>query len=173
MSIISVRQIQEEDAMFLHNFMNDKSILKALNEAPTTYIFWENAIIDWNNDDDEEDYIILLNNHPAGWFGINNLSSENKQVFLKMITILPGKQGLGIGVSVVGNLLTDLKSRGFKSIALYTNCNNIAAQKCYRKCGFTIKETVTQKMSNGDYVERYKMAVSFKKGHLLITFQKT
>ena len=137
--------------------MNNESILEGLNEVTTTLDMWKSAINEWNKDDDEEDYLILENHRPAGWFGINNLSSNNKLVFLKMMAILPEKQGLGIGESVIHDLITTLISRGFQSISLYTDCNNINAQKCYQKCGFTICRTVTQKMSNGKYIKRYKM----------------
>ena len=157
MKNISIREIRENDAVFLHYLMNDESILKSLTEVPTTLEFWESAIIDWNNDNDEEDYLIMKNNHPIGWLGINNLSSDNKQVFLKMLAILPEKQGQGIGEYVVNDILADLKSRGFKSIGLYTDSDNISAQKCYQKCGLITTEKVKQKMSNGEYVKRDKM----------------
>ncbi len=34
---------------------------------------------------------------------------------------------------------------------------HLPAQGCYRKCGFTVRETLPQQMSDGTQVERVKM----------------
>ena len=79
-----------------------------------------------------------------------------------MIAILPNKQGLGIGKYAINQLIENLKFRGYESIVLYTDRNNVNAQKCYQKCGFMITDTIVQKMSNGEYVKRYKMELGLK-----------
>jgi len=50
-----------------------------------------------------------------------------------------------------------LKQRKYLKIALYTDKDNYKAIACYRRCGFKVVETLTQKMSNGKLVERCKM----------------
>ena len=162
MENISIRQVEAKDAEFLFTLNNDESILESLNEVTTSLDTWESAITEWNNDADEEEYIIFDNNIPVGWLGVNGLTSQDKQAWIKIIAILPDKQGLGIGTYVINQLIKNLKLRGYKTIALYTDRSNVNAQKCYQKCGFVITDTMVRKMSNGKYVERYKMEVGLK-----------
>jgi len=162
MENISIREVEQKDAGFLFNLMNNEAILKSLNEVTTSLDIWESAIIEWNNDADEEDYIIFDNNIPIGWLGVNRLTSQDKQVFIKVIAILPNKQGLGIGKYAINQLIENLKFRGYESIGLYTDRNNVNAQKCYQKCGFMITDTIVKKMSNGEYVERHKMELGLE-----------
>ena len=162
MEKISIRKVEAIDAEFLFNLMNNESILKSLNEVTTSLDTWERAITEWNNDSDEEEHIIFDNNIPIGWLGVNHLTHQDKLAFIKIIAVLPDKQGLGIGPYVINHLIENLKFRGYKSIALYTDRSNVNAQKCYQKCGFVITDTMVRKMSNGKYVERYKMEVGLK-----------
>ena len=63
---IKLQNVREEDAEFLYRFMNDKDILDALDEIPTQFSDWVDAISAWNCDPDEEDYIIFDENTPIG-----------------------------------------------------------------------------------------------------------
>ena len=63
---IRLQNVREEDAEFLYRFMNDKDILDALDEIPTQFSDWVDAIYAWNCDPDEEDYIIFDENTPIG-----------------------------------------------------------------------------------------------------------
>ncbi len=154
---IRMLNVNENDADFLCELMNDKSIINTLDEIPTRLCDWSDAISVWNCDPDEEDYIIFDGETPIGWLGINGLLSGDKTVYIKMIVLLPQYQNIGIGSYVVAKCLTDLKSRGFEKVMLYTNKDNYRAQKCYSKCGFSIVQELTEKMSNGNTVNRYKM----------------
>lgn len=162
MENISTREVEAKDAEFLFSLMNNESILKSLNEVTTSLDTWGNAITEWEKDADEENYIILDKGMPVGWLGVNNLESQDRQVFIKVIAILPDKQGLGIGKRTIDQLIDNLKFRGYESIGLYTDQNNVNAQKCYQKCGFVITDTIVQKMPNGEYVKRYKMELGLK-----------
>ena len=161
MENISIREIEAKDAEFLFNLMNNESILNSLNEIPSSLDNWQSAITEWNKEH-EEHHIIFDNSIPVGWLGVNGLTSQDKQAWIKIIAILPDKQGLGIGPYVINQLIENLKLRGYKSIALYTDRSNVNAQKCYQKCGFVITDTPIKKMHNGKYVERYKMEAGLK-----------
>ena len=156
-----MQNVREDDAEFLYRIMNDKNILNALDEIPTQFNDWVDAISAWNCDPDEEDYIIFDENTPIGWLGINGLLSEDKVAHIKMIGLLPQYQNKGIGTYAVNQLLSMLKSRGFTAVALYTKQSNRRAQNCYMKCGFKITEKLVEKMANGNLVERYKMELVF------------
>ena len=154
---IRVLEVCDSDAQFLCRLMNDKNILDALNEVPTQFSDWTDAISAWNDDPDEEDYIIFDEKTPVGWLGINGLLSEDKSAYIKMLAFLPQYQAKGLGPRIVNWCLNILRARKYETVILYTNQNNVRAQKCYAKCGFKVTEELSEEMSNGDIVERYKM----------------
>ena len=158
---VKILNVSENDAQFLNVLMNDKNILDTLKEVPTKIDDWIDAISVWKGDPDEEDYIIFDEKTPIGWLGINGLSSEDKTAYIKMIALLPQFQNKGIGSYVVNQCVDGLKSRKFKKIILYTDKSNLRAQKCYEKCGFKVTDEFTEKMSNGDIVERCKMEIHY------------
>ncbi len=152
-----IRPVNEQDAVFLNSLMNHPSVLRTLNEVPTEFRDWTAAIKAWLSDADEEDYIVLHGNTPIGWLGVNGLLNEDKKVYLKMVVLLPNCQGQGIGTRAVRAIMRSLRERGFKRLALYTDCDNYAAQACYRKCGFVVTESLTETMSNQKTVLRCLM----------------
>lgn len=154
---IKIVLVDEKDAVFLSELMNNEEIMTALNEVPTAAEVWVDAIAEWKRDDDEEDYIIFSGDAPVGWLGINGLLSEDKRAYIKMIALLPEYQNCGIGQYVINQIADDLKRRGYVSVGLYTNQSNIKAQQCYIKCGFKITAETAQKMSDGADVKRFKM----------------
>ena len=159
MTAIQLRTVTAKDAGFLFSVMNTGSILEALNEVPTTFSDWQNAIQDWNKDEDEEDYIILWEDTPVGWLGINGLSSSNRNVYLKIVALLPEYQGFGTGAAAIRQIIQMLQQRGYSRVSLYTDQDNSKAQACYRKCGFQITESLMDESSNGKMVPRYKMTL--------------
>ena len=154
---IEIKQVIQNDALFLQQLMNNEQVMAILNEILTSIDVWADAITEWDNDPDEEDYIIFDEGMPIGWLGINGLSSASKQVFIKVIALLPTHQGDGIGQYVMNEIIENLRMRDFTSLGLYTDCSNERAQHCYHKCGFEITEKIEQQMSNGTIVKRYKM----------------
>lgn len=160
MENIEVRRVTQNDAVFLQQLMSSDQIMAILHEVPRSVDVWADAIIEWDNDPDEENYIICDEGMPIGWLGINGLSSESKQVFIKVIALLPTHQGRGIGQYVIKEMIENLRLRGFASLELYTDLSNVRAQRCYHRCGFEMSEKTGQKMSNGTMVDRCKMELS-------------
>ena len=152
-----MHKVSEADIGFIHALMNDESVMAALNEPPTPASIWTDAIAEWAQDDDEEDYIICHDDEPAGWVGINGLSSGDKCTYVKVMALLPAYRGRGTGEQILCGIIQDLESRGYASLRLHTDKANIPAQRCYAKCGFEIVEELEQRMSNGAIVDRYKM----------------
>ena len=118
------------------------------------------AISAWQEDADEAGYLVLRDNVPIGWFAVNGLLAGDGTAFLKMAVLLPAWQNRGIGRSVLGYILDELRKQGVKEAALYTDQDNIRAQSCYTHCGFRIAETLTERMSDEAVVPRYKMVCS-------------
>ena len=154
---IQIRSVNEKDAAFLNSLMNRPSVLQVLNEVPSALQDWMDAIKEWLNDDDEKDFIVVHRNISIGWLGVNGLLNEDRRAYLKMAVLLPEYQGLGFGALVIQELLCDLRQRGVKKLALYTDCDNYMAQACYRKCGFRVMEALTETMSNGKTIPRFQM----------------
>ena len=154
---ISIRPVNGGDAEFLYLIMNDPSVLSALHEIPTRLQDWADAIDEWIRDGDEEDYIVEAGSVPAGWLGINGLSGTDKTAYLKTAAFLPEYQGRGIGTYSIREMLYLLKNRGVERVILFTDRANLKAQACYKKCGFRIVETLSETMSDGKSVERYRM----------------
>ncbi len=157
MNHIKLRMVNDNDAQFLFSIMNDEAILDALKEVPTQLCDWEDAIKEWKTDQDEEDYIICDSETPIGWLGINGLCNADKTVYLKLVVIRPCHHCKGIGTYSISQIISLLKCRNYQKIALYTDQENRKAQACYKKCGFTVTEALTEEMSNGEFVARYKM----------------
>ena len=112
---------------------------------------------EWKQDSDEKDYIIFCDTIPIGWIAVNGLISTDREVFIKMVAILPEYQGNGVGQFAVNWVVEMLRKLGYVSVALYTDEENLKAQNCYSKCGFRVTERFVDKMSNGKSVKRYKM----------------
>lgn len=161
MKNIKIIEVNESDAEFLNELMNNEAVMSVLNEIPTTIFVWNEAIKEWLQDTDEEDYIIFAGTMPIGWLGMNGLSSTDKKAYIKMIVLLPQYQNCGIGSFVIKKTIEGLKLRGYNSIGLYTDQSNIRAQQCYLKCGFNIIAEAEQKMSNSSVVKRYVMEYTF------------
>lgn len=157
MDTIEIKNVEHSDAIFLFQLMNDAQIMKALNELPTTQEDWLEAVDCWKKDNDELDFIIWNNGNQIGWFAFNGAQSPNRIVYLKMAVILPRYQNKGVGAYVLTQLLEIMKRKGFVKVILFTNQENIRAQKCYQKCGFRITENLTQEMSDKTLTARYKM----------------
>ncbi len=52
---IKIVLVNEKDAVFLCELMNNEEVMTSLNEVPTAAEVWEDAIAEWKRDDDEED----------------------------------------------------------------------------------------------------------------------
>lgn len=157
MKHVEIRSVSAGDAEFLFQLMNEPAVMKALNEVPTEKRVWEDAVSAWSEDADEEGYIVFSSGRPIGWFAVNGLLADDHTAFLKMAALMPAYQGKHIGRYVLTQILENLRSRGITSVQLFTNQDNLAAQKCYGECGFSVAEALEEQMSDGVIAGRYQM----------------
>lgn len=61
---------------------------------------------------------------------------QNRQIELRPIVVAPTARGTGLALQLVRQLITDARYRGFYSMFLYTEPENIGARKLYIKAGF-------------------------------------
>lgn len=157
MEHIEIRRVSAGDADFLFQLMNEPAVMKALHEVPTEKRDWEEAVSAWSEDVDEEGYIVFSGGRPIGWFAVNGLLADDCTAFLKMAALMPACQGKHIGRYVLTQILENLRSRGITTVRLFTDQENLAAQKCYGECGFSIVEALEEQMSDGVIARRYQM----------------
>lgn len=157
MTNITIQNVCLADAAFLTRLMNQPSILHRLHQTPTTQGDWEEAIRLWLQDPDENGYIIFDQAQPIGWFALNGLQSHDKKAYVKIAVLLPEYQDKGIGQLVLSQLLNHLKATGYTAAGLFTDCDNLRAQACYRKCGFQIIAAAEESWPDGSVVKQYEM----------------
>lgn len=155
MNNIHLHPVTPADASFLTELMNHPAILRRLHQTPTTQADWEEAISLWLSDPDEEGYILFQNSTPIGWFAINSLQATIP--YLKIAVLLPQYHNHGIGQATLRHLLSQLKTRGYRAVRLFTDCDNQIAQACYRKCGFQIIATTKESWPDGTNCQQYEM----------------
>ena len=155
MNNIEIRPVSPADAPFLTSLMSHPTLLHRLHQTATTLADWTEAIDLWLSDDDEEGYIVSDNGRPIGWFAFNALLTPKP--YLKIAVLLPEYHSHGIGQTVLDQLLPPLKSRGYRSVGLFTDCDNYPAQACYRKCGFEIIAESEESWPDGTTLKQYEM----------------
>ena len=149
MENIKIQKFSLQDAEFLFELMNNPLVLARLNEVPTTAQDWVDAVLEWEKDPDENGYIVWKNGKRVGWFAFNGILSADRIPWLKMAVILPEHHNQGIGTFVLTKLLETVREKGFHSVKLLTNLDNLSAQKCYQKCGFQTIAVIEDDMSDG------------------------
>ena len=157
MNNIQINPVCPADAPFLTILMNHPVLLSRLHQSPTTQADWEEAIALWLSGADEEGYILFEGSQPIGWFALNSLLSPKP--YLKIAVLLPEYQGRGIGQLALSRLLQSLRSAGFRSVGLFTDCDNSIAQACYQKCGFRVIRTTRETWPDGSTNAQYEMEV--------------
>ncbi|MBE5803516.1 MAG: GNAT family N-acetyltransferase [Clostridiales bacterium] len=158
MTSIRLRSIHPHDDVFLHTLMNHPEIMARLHQPPTSLADWEEAIQLWRSDPDEKGFIVLCDEQPIGWFAINSLLSPERLPYIKMAVLLPEYQNQGIGRRVLVRLCEILHAEGYPAVRLYTDQDNLMAQRCYRQSGFRIINAMEEPWPDGSTLLRYEMA---------------
>ncbi len=99
--LIELRQVTLSDAEFLTALLNNKAVMKALNEKKSTLKDWQASINKWDNDNAEKNYIIYCDNIPIGWVGVNLLLLKDNKPNIKKLVLYPEYRYFGIGQNVI------------------------------------------------------------------------
>ncbi len=91
------------------------------------------------NDPDEKHFLICMGAMPVAYMKINGLLNQDK-AWVSMLFVAKKFQHQGIGTYALHCAEQYIKEKGFHSIAIQTDIDNIPAQNCYKKFGFEIYE---------------------------------
>lgn len=90
-------------------------------------------------DPDEKHFLICKGAMPVAYMKINGLLNNN-EAWISMLFVAENFQRQGIGSFAIHYAERYIKEKGFDSIAIQTDMNNLSAQNCYLKCGYQIFE---------------------------------
>lgn len=90
-------------------------------------------------DPDEKHFVVCKGAMPVAYMKINGLLNKDK-VWVSMLFVAKEFQHQGIGTYALHCVEQYIKEKGFHSMAIQTDIDNIPAQNCYKKFGFQIYE---------------------------------
>jgi len=155
---ISIRKFKKTDIPYKVKWINDEKNNKYLHyELPLREdktLLWFKSL---DNRNDRVDFTITYNGEPAGLIGLLNIDNENKKA--EYYVCMGSEKFKGKGIAKVA---TDLLIKfgdeeiGLKKIYLYTEVENIQAQKLFESCSFK-QEGLLKKdlVHNGENKDRY------------------
>lgn len=91
------------------------------------------------DDPDEKHFIVCKGAMPVAYMKINGLESRS-EAWISMLFVAKNFQRQGIGSFSINYAEKYIQEKGFKTIAIQTDANNLSAQSCYLKCGYEIFE---------------------------------
>lgn len=136
MTQLHLTPLKEEHIPFLYELLNIPAIMAALHMVPTTMEIWQEAYGIWASDPDEENYIVESGSMPIAWLSLNGLAS-GITAWIKMLVVHPQYQRAGVGTFAIAEAEQILKRRIFDKLCIQTTADNLPAQQCYEKYGFS------------------------------------
>ena len=143
MTQLYLTPMKEEHIPFLYVLLNIPEIMDALHMAPTTLANWQEAYGIWASDPDEENYIVESGSTPVAWLSLNGLAS-GITAWIKMLVVHPQHQRAGVGTFAIEEAEQILKRHIFDKLYIQTTADNLPAQQCYEKYGFSRIPSVNQ-----------------------------
>ena len=143
MTQLYLTPMKEEHIPFLYVLLNIPEIMDALHMAPTTLANWQEAYSVWASDPDEENYIVESGSTPVAWLSLNGLAS-GITAWIKMLVVHPQHQRAGVGTFAIEEAEQILKRHIFDKLYIQTTADNLPAQQCYEKYGFSRIPSVNQ-----------------------------
>lgn len=136
--VISIRKFKEEDIPYKVKWINDERNNKYLHyDLPLR----EDKTLEWYNKikdrTDRADFTITYDNEPVGLIGLLNIDHNNKKAEYYICIGEDSYKGKGIAKKATDLLIMkSYEEFGLIKIYLYTEVENIAAQKLFEKVGF-------------------------------------
>jgi ribosomal protein S18 acetylase RimI-like enzyme len=148
-----------QDIPFLHSLFKDPINKNALHAKDFTLAEWQETFAASQTDSDEELFIITQNGIPVAWLKINGLDGDTAWIAMLVVDSQHHRQG--IGSFAVRFAEEYVLARGFTQIGIHTTVDNISAQECYTKAGYTITDSGECHGSDGVNRNGYTLMKSF------------
>lgn len=163
---IYLRKFNETDIPYKVKWINDPDNNKYLHydlplREDKTKTWYENI----KNRTDRADYTIIYNNERAGLIGLLNIDETNKKA--EYYICMGGKKFKGKGIAYHATIelikLANIR-HGLQRLYLFTEKDNIPAQKLFEKVGFE-KEGLLKNdlIYNGKKIDRYIYGLDIEK----------
>ena len=123
----------ENEAYFVRVlFVQNKEVLHSGNISMNE---WKEALS--ANDTDEKHFLICKGAVPVAYMKINGLDSK-KEAWISMLFVAKDFHRQGIGTFAIEYAEEYVRERGFSTLAIQTDEDNLPAQTCYLQCGFQV-----------------------------------
>jgi len=132
---ITIRAAEESDREFIHSLSK---------KAFSQYGPYEDMLERWFQSGITETLMASMEKRPVGFamLGRHQSEQESSQIAeLLAIAVEPAKQKKGIGDSLIREVVRKAREFRIKTVVLYTALENVAAQRLFKKNGFTPSKT--------------------------------
>ena len=154
----AIRHFKEEDIPYKVKWINDEKNNRYLHyELPLR----EDKTLQWfkslKERRDRADYTITYNGEPVGIIGLLNIDFEKKNAEYYICVGEEKFKGKGIAKNATDLLIKESQRKfGLKKIYLYTEVDNIRAQKLFEKISFEKKQLLKNHLFyNGRNIDRF------------------
>ena len=155
---VSIRKFEEKDIPNKIKWINDSNNNKYLHyDLPLEYDKTLNWFINNKNRKDRFDAVIEVEGIPVGLIGLLSIDKKNSKAEYYITLGEPKYKGKGIA-KLASKILLDyaFKKLEINKVYLFTEIENIKAQKLFEKIGFKKEGLLKEDIKNGnDLVDRY------------------
>lgn len=162
----AIRNFTKTDIPFKVKWINDDKNNQYLHyDLPLREdktLQWFESLKDRN---DRVDYTITYDGEPAGIIGLLNIDNDRKNAEYYVCVGEEKFKGKGVAKAATELVFTKaFKELGLKEIYLYTETENVRAQKFFEKSGFKkIKLLKDHLFHNGKYIDRFLYNINLEK----------
>ncbi|OPX35121.1 MAG: hypothetical protein B1H12_09350 [Desulfobacteraceae bacterium 4484_190.2] len=128
---ITIRAAKESDMEFAHSLSK---------KAFSRYGPYEDILERWFQSGTTETILALMEKQPVGFamLGRHQREWDYRQIAeLLAIAVEPAKQKKGIGDSLIREVVRKARELRIETVVLYTGLENVAAQRLFKRHGFT------------------------------------
>jgi len=128
---VTIRAAEESDVEFAHSLSK---------KAFSQYGPYEDMLERWFQSGTTETLLALMEKRPVGFAMLGRHQNEwdSRQIAeLLAIAVEPAKQKKGIGDSLIREIVRKARELRIETVVLYTALENVAAQRLFKKHGFT------------------------------------
>ena len=132
---LTAKPMQKEDVAFVVDLLCEDSVKADLHLDDTPRAQWEKILRKNLRDRDELNFILYRGGDAAGWLKLNGLRGD--KLWISMLAVHPAHQGQGAGRFAVRHAEQIAREKGFAQLWIQTTQDNLPAQACYEKLGYT------------------------------------